>query len=249
MLLALLTGVHAGMLSMMVLVVAIVCMVVVTQCLNRPLSLVVRYMSAVSQMGKHKGGHNSNPELSGPPHTLSRSAEQLRQLKEIYAKWKDAVTIQVDDRDLEISRVGYSSRSVAKEGSRESRSGNMRQQQQAAHGSYASTSSRNSANTASAASSLSQSDVSAATTASPRRKAWWTRLIDRSAVCLMREVEDMQFTFHSMLHQLTKSTQELEEANDAKRHFVATSFTRCACRSTQSCSDWPICAHRAAHPV
>ena len=71
---------------MMVLIVAIACMVVVTQCLNRPLTLVVRYMSAVSQMGKQKGGHSSS-DMSGPPHTLSRSAEQLRQLKEIYAKW------------------------------------------------------------------------------------------------------------------------------------------------------------------
>ena len=80
----------AGMLSMMVLVVAIVCMVVVTQCLNRPLTLVVRYMSAVSQMGKHKAGSFGGGvgQQLGPVRAaaaLSRSAEQLRQLKEIYA--------------------------------------------------------------------------------------------------------------------------------------------------------------------
>ena len=201
---------YTGMLSMMVLVVAIVCMVVVTQCLNRPLTLVVRYMSAVSQMGKHReegrgGGGAGVSDPAGPPQTLSRSAEQLRQLRDIYAQWKNAVTIHVDDRDLEVSRVGNSSKSLGKDGSRE-------QRQEAAQGSYASSTASSSSSSASGGTSASQP--------AGRRSGWWSRLIDRSAVCLMREVEDMQFTFHSMLHQLTKSTQELEEANDAKRHFV-----------------------------
>ena len=219
------SAVHAGMLSMTVLIVAIVCMVVVTQCLNRPLTLVVRYMSAVSQMGKQSGvgggvGGDSSDE-PGPPHTLSRSAEQLRQLKEIYAEWKEAVTIRVDDGSSEVSRVGSTSRSVAKEGRRESRSGTKHQQRQhvaQGHGSYASTSSGHSHAVSSSSDSTSLSDTPPP--AAQSLSAWWSRLIDRSAVCLMREVEDMQFTFHSMLHQLTKSTQELEESNESKRHFV-----------------------------
>ena len=207
-----------GLLSMMVLILAIIVMVAVTQCLNRPLTLVVRYMSQVARMGRlrlpREPGERGKEEEPNAPPALSRSAEHLKQLKEIYAQWRAAVALSFDDDELEISR-SRSSRSTAAMAGRgvpfSSKGG-------AADGSGSDDSD------ASVPGGAGASGDGESAASSPLKAAWWSRLIDKSAICLMREVEDMQLTFHSMLYQLTKMTAEVESTAAAKRHFVAYVF-------------------------
>ena len=220
-----------GLLSMMVLILAIVVMVAVTQCLNRPLTLVVRYMSQVAKMGRlrlpreaseAKGGVGEEP--SGPP-AVSRSAEHLKQLKEIYAQWRAAVALSFDDDELEISksRSSRSSAALGRAGTafsdRSGRAGGAGAED-AEGGPIAG--GGGAASGGGGEESAEGAPRSAAS--SVLKAAWWSRLMDKSAICLMREVEDMQLTFHSMLYQLTKMTAEVESTAAAKRHFVAYVF-------------------------
>ena len=215
--------IEVGLLSMMVLILAILVMVVVTQCLNRPLTLVVRYMSAVAKMGRkrHAADKGQQPlggsgDAPNAPPTLSRSAEQLRQLEAIYAQWRAAVALSFDDEELEISR------------SRDSRSAARSHLSTDRHAPAAALGGNNGddggegtfGGKGDSADDPTSDSRGAAPSPAPRKSAWWTRLIDKSAVCLMREVEDMQLTFHSMLYQLTRMTAEVESTNEAKRHFV-----------------------------
>lgn len=235
-----------GGFSLLVLVVSMVVMIAITQCLSRPLRILLKYMTQVAHIGQQtsysahydeddeevgeeaKEGGGSKKKEEGENARFSDTAYQLAELKKIYAAYHADMNLTPHDSAAPLFDA---SAPPPQPGPTSLRQTHRMQAQVVNPGDSAVISNRTdpsegaslSSRLRTSSSSLSSSFAESVSPSSQPFRSSGSALsvwLDRAAVLLMREVEDLQLTFHSMLYQLTKSHQQLEDANQQKRHFI-----------------------------